>query len=141
MSIIRMDVDTTGAKASHQTLLSRFDEEKIDVLLGTQMVSKGLDFPNVTLVGVLAADQSLGIDDFRANERTFNLITQVCGRAGRGKKQTLSADAENSQPAAYEEEYTEDTEEDPPAEEYDTEDFDPDEYDTDDIEEGLFSGI
>ncbi len=87
MSIIRMDVDTTGAKASHQTLLSRFDEEKIDVLLGTQMVSKGLDFPNVTLVGVLAADQSLGIDDFRANERTFNLITQVCGRAGRGKKQ------------------------------------------------------
>ncbi len=87
ISVIRMDVDTTGAKSSHQALLSRFSEEKIDVLLGTQMVSKGLDFPNVTLVGVLAADQSLGIDDFRANERTFNLITQVCGRAGRGKKQ------------------------------------------------------
>ncbi len=86
ISVIRMDVDTTGAKSSHQTLLSKFSEEKTDVLLGTQMVSKGLDFPNVTLVGVLAADQSLGIDDFRANERTFNLITQVCGRAGRGEK-------------------------------------------------------
>lgn len=86
MSVIRMDVDTTGAKSSHQTLLSQFSEEKTDVLLGTQMVSKGLDFPNVTLVGVLNADQSLGIDDFRANERTFNLITQVCGRAGRGEK-------------------------------------------------------
>ena len=86
MSVIRMDVDTTGAKNSHHALLNRFSEEKIDVLLGTQMVSKGLDFPDVTLVGVLAADQSLGIDDFRANERTFNLITQVCGRAGRGEK-------------------------------------------------------
>ena len=86
MSIIRMDIDTTNAKSSHQTLLSKFSEEKTDILLGTQMVSKGLDFPNVTLVGVLAADQSLGIDDFRANERTFNLITQVCGRAGRGDK-------------------------------------------------------
>ncbi len=86
ISVIRMDVDTTGAKSSHQTLLSKFSKEKTDVLLGTQMVSKGLDFPNVTLVGVLAADQSLGIDDFRANEHTFNLITQVCGRAGRGKK-------------------------------------------------------
>lgn len=86
LSVIRMDIDTIGAKSSHQTLLARFEEEKTDVLLGTQMVSKGLDFPNVTLVGVLAADQSLGIDDFRANERTFNLITQVCGRAGRGEK-------------------------------------------------------
>lgn len=86
MSQIRMDMDTTSAKSSHETLLSKFSEEKIDVLLGTQMVSKGLDFENVTLVGVLAADQSLGIDDFRANERTFNLITQVCGRAGRGEK-------------------------------------------------------
>ena len=86
ISVIRMDVDTTGAKSSHQTLLAKFSEEKTDVLLGTQMVSKGLDFPDVTLVGVLAADQSLGIDDFRANERTFNLITQVCGRAGRGEK-------------------------------------------------------
>ncbi len=86
MSVIRMDIDTTGTKSSHQTLLNKFSEEKTDILLGTQMVAKGLDFPNVTLVGVLAADQSLGIDDFRANERTFNLITQVCGRAGRGKQ-------------------------------------------------------
>ena len=83
-SVIRMDVDTTGGKASHESLLSRFASEKTDVLLGTQMVAKGLDFPDVTLVGVLAADQSLCIDDFRANERAFNLITQVCGRAGRG---------------------------------------------------------
>ncbi len=86
LSVIRMDMDTTSAKTSHQSLLERFEKEKIDVLLGTQMVAKGLDFPNVTLVGVLAADQSLGIDDFRAGERTFNLITQVCGRAGRGTK-------------------------------------------------------
>ncbi|MBQ7792451.1 MAG: primosomal protein N', partial [Clostridia bacterium] len=85
-SVIRMDVDTTGAKTSHQTLLARFEQEKTDVLLGTQMVAKGLDFPDVTLVGVLAADQSLCIDDFRANERAFNLMTQVCGRAGRGDK-------------------------------------------------------
>ncbi|MBQ4086637.1 MAG: primosomal protein N' [Clostridia bacterium] len=86
LSVIRMDVDTTGAKTAHQALLSRFEEEKTDILLGTQMVAKGLDFPDVTLVGVLAADQSLNIDDFRANERAFNLITQVCGRAGRGEK-------------------------------------------------------
>ena len=85
-SIIRMDMDTTGVKGAHQSLLAKFEEEKTDILLGTQMVSKGLDFPNVTLVGVLNADQSLGVDDFRANERTFNLITQVCGRAGRGEK-------------------------------------------------------
>ncbi len=85
-SVIRMDMDTTSAKSSHEALLSRFENEKTDILLGTQMVSKGLDFPDVTLVGVLNADQSLAIDDFRANERTFNLITQVCGRAGRGKK-------------------------------------------------------
>lgn len=85
-SLIRMDVDTTGAKTAHRSLLSRFEEEKTDILLGTQMVAKGLDFPDVTLVGVLAADQSLNIDDFRANERAFNLITQVCGRAGRGTK-------------------------------------------------------
>ena len=85
-SIIRMDMDTTGVKGAHQSLLAKFEEEKTDILLGTQMVSKGLDFPDVTLVGVLNADQSLGIDDFRANERTFNLITQVCGRAGRGEK-------------------------------------------------------
>ncbi len=84
MSVLRMDVDTTSAKSSHSMILKRFEEENIDILLGTQMVAKGLDFPNVTLVGVLAADQSLFIDDFRAGERTFDLITQVCGRAGRG---------------------------------------------------------
>ena len=83
---IRMDTDTTGGKRGHEKLLDKFTEEKTDILLGTQMVTKGLDFENVTLVGVLAADASLNIDDFRAQERTFNLITQVCGRAGRGEK-------------------------------------------------------
>lgn len=85
-SSIRMDMDTTSGKNSHERLLDRFDKEKIDILLGTQMVTKGLDFENVTLVGVLAADSSLNVDDFRAQERTFDLITQVCGRAGRGKR-------------------------------------------------------
>lgn len=84
-TVLRMDVDTTGGKSSHQQILDRFAKEKIDILIGTQMVAKGLDFPNVTLVGVLAADLSLNLDDFRANERTFDLITQVCGRAGRGE--------------------------------------------------------
>lgn len=84
ISVIRMDVDTTGRKNSHEKLLQRFDQEKVDVLIGTQMVAKGLDFPNVTLVGVVAADASLYIDDYRSAERTFNLITQVAGRAGRG---------------------------------------------------------
>ena len=87
LSVIRMDVDTTSVKSSHRAILEKFDKEKIDILLGTQMVAKGLDFPNVTLVGVLAADQSLFVDDFRAGERTFDLITQVCGRAGRGERQ------------------------------------------------------
>ena len=86
ISVLRMDVDTTGRKASHEKILRQFEEEKTDVLIGTQMVTKGLDFPNVTLVGVLAADMSLNMDDFRANERSFSLITQVCGRAGRGDK-------------------------------------------------------
>lgn len=85
-SVIRMDVDTTSGKHSHESILRRFKEEKIDILLGTQMVSKGLDFPNISLVGVLAADMSLNVNDYRAAERTFNLITQVCGRAGRGDK-------------------------------------------------------
>ncbi len=85
-SVLRMDVDTTSGKASHQQILERFAKEKVDILIGTQMVAKGLDFPNVTLVGVLAADMSLNLDDFRAGERTFDLVTQVCGRAGRGEK-------------------------------------------------------
>ena len=83
---IRMDVDTTARKGSHEKILETFSKENIDILLGTQMVSKGLDFPNISLVGVMAADISLNIDDYRASERTFDLITQVCGRAGRGEK-------------------------------------------------------
>ncbi len=83
-SVLRMDVDTTTGKGAHQQILEQFEKEKTDILIGTQMVAKGLDFPNVTLVGVLAADMSLNLDDYRANERTFDLITQVCGRAGRG---------------------------------------------------------
>ncbi|MBQ2942868.1 MAG: primosomal protein N' [Clostridia bacterium] len=86
-STIRMDVDTTSRKGSHERILKTFSEEKIDILLGTQMVSKGLDFPDISLVGVMAADMSLNIDDYRASERTFDLITQVCGRAGRGVKE------------------------------------------------------
>ncbi len=83
-SFVRMDADTTSGKNSHEAILNRFRDEKIPILLGTQMVTKGLDFPNVTLVGVLAADMSLNVDDFRAAEHTFCQITQVCGRAGRG---------------------------------------------------------
>ncbi|WP_214827020.1 primosomal protein N' [Exiguobacterium algae] len=83
--IIRMDQDTTSRKGAHEQLLKRFEEGEADILLGTQMIAKGLDFPNVTLVGVLAADATLGMPDFRATERTFQLVTQVAGRAGRGK--------------------------------------------------------
>lgn len=84
-SVIRMDVDTASGKNAHEKILKKFSDEKIDILLGTQMVSKGLDFPGISLVGVVAADMSLNIDDYRASERTFDLITQVCGRAGRGE--------------------------------------------------------
>ncbi len=86
VDILRMDYDTTRALASHQEILDKFENEKIPILIGTQMITKGLDFENVTLVGVLSADQSLNIDDFRAQENTFSLITQVVGRAGRGEK-------------------------------------------------------
>jgi len=85
-SVLRMDVDTTTRKSSHSDILNKFKDEKIDILIGTQMVAKGLDFPSVTLVGVLAADMGLNMNDFRAGERAFDLITQVCGRAGRGEK-------------------------------------------------------
>lgn len=85
VSTIRMDVDTVSKKNSHEHILNKFQEEQIDILIGTQMVVKGHHFPNVTLVGVIAADGSLNIDDFRANERTFGLLTQVAGRAGREK--------------------------------------------------------
>ena len=80
---IRMDIDTATKKNAHEEILSKFKEENIDILIGTQMVVKGHHFPNVTLVGVIAADMSLGIDDYRAVERTFQTITQVAGRAGR----------------------------------------------------------
>ncbi len=85
--VIRMDVDTTQKKEAHEKILTRFRDENIEILLGTQMIAKGLDFPNVTLVGVLNADQSLGMGDYRAGERTFSLITQVSGRSGRGQKE------------------------------------------------------
>lgn len=81
--VIRMDVDTTTEKGSHEKLLNQFRDKKADVLLGTQMVAKGLDFPDVTLVGVITADSALNLPDFRAAEKTFQLLTQVAGRAGR----------------------------------------------------------
>lgn len=84
--ILRMDTDTTTAKSSYETLLGQFRRHEADVLLGTQMVTKGHDFPDVTLVGVLLADASLYLDDYRAAERTFAMLTQVIGRAGRGSK-------------------------------------------------------
>ncbi len=87
VEVMRMDADTTTASRSHEKLLARFREEKVPILVGTQMVAKGLDFENVTLVGVISADQGLYIDDYRAGERTFSLITQVVGRAGRGSKE------------------------------------------------------
>ena len=82
-STIRMDIDTVTKKNSHEVILNTFKNENIDILIGTQMVVKGHHFPNVTLVGVIAADSSLNIDDYRANERTFQILTQVAGRAGR----------------------------------------------------------
>ena len=82
--ILRMDQDSTGKKNAHETMLAQFARHEYDILLGTQMVAKGLDFPQVTLVGVLAADLSLYVDNYRAAERTFSLLTQVVGRAGRG---------------------------------------------------------
>ncbi len=84
-SVLRMDLDTTGTKGAHEKILEKFKEKNINILLGTQMISKGLDFQNVTLVGVLSADQALNMGDYRAQERAFDIITQVCGRAGRGK--------------------------------------------------------
>lgn len=84
--IIRMDVDTTRKKGAHEKLLDQFGNQEADILLGTQMIAKGLDFPNVTLVGVLNADTALNLPDFRAAEKTFQLLTQVSGRSGRGDK-------------------------------------------------------
>ena len=85
-SILRMDTDTVSSKSAYEDLLGKFRNHEADILLGTQMVTKGHDFPDVTLVGVLLADSSLYLDDYRANERTFAMITQVIGRAGRSSK-------------------------------------------------------
>lgn len=84
--IARMDIDTTAGKWSHSRILDRVARGEVDILLGTQMIAKGLDFPNVTLVGVVDADIALNLPDFRAAERTFQLLSQVAGRAGRGPK-------------------------------------------------------
>ncbi len=84
--VLRMDLDTTRKKDSHEEILSRFANGEADILIGTQMIVKGHDFPNVTLVGILAADLSLYSNDYRAGERTFQLLTQAAGRAGRGEE-------------------------------------------------------
>jgi primosomal protein N' (replication factor Y) len=84
--ILRMDADSTSTKFAYDQLLGRFREGEADILIGTQMVTKGHDFPNVTLVGVINADSALYLSDFKANERTFGLLTQVVGRAGRGDR-------------------------------------------------------
>lgn len=85
-AVLRMDVDTTRKKGAHEKILRDFGEKKASILLGTQMIAKGLDFPDITLVGVLNADTSLNLPDFRSGERTFQLLTQVSGRAGRADK-------------------------------------------------------
>ena len=84
--IARMDLDTTSTKWSHQRILASVEAGEVDLLIGTQMIAKGLDFPNVTLVGVVDADTGLYLPDFRSAERTFQLLAQVAGRAGRGPK-------------------------------------------------------
>jgi primosomal protein N' (replication factor Y) len=81
-----MDLDTTSTRWSHHRILDKIERREVDVLLGTQMIAKGMDFPNVTLVGVVDADTALHLPDFRASERTFQLLAQVAGRAGRGPK-------------------------------------------------------
>ena len=106
IEVLRMDADTVAPAGSHERLLERFRTEKIPVMVGTQMVTKGLNFENVTLVGVISADQSLYAGDYRAGERTFSLITQVVGRSGRGQKpgraviQTFTPDNETIVQAA-----------------------------------------
>jgi primosomal protein N' (replication factor Y) len=117
LRVLRMDADTTGVRSAYERILSRFRERDADVLLGTQMVTKGHDFPAVALSGVLLADTSLYMNDFRASERTFALLTQVIGRAGRADTggraiiQTFSPNhkvirlaAEQDYPAFYEDE-------------------------------------
>src|ERR1700761_2552834 len=84
--VARMDSDTMRTPGSHERVLSAFRSGEVDILLGTQMIAKGLDFPNVTLVGVVDADVGINLPDFRASERCFQLLSQVAGRAGRGPK-------------------------------------------------------
>ncbi len=96
-STIRMDIDTVTKKNSHEQILNQFKNENIDILIGTQMVVKGHHFPNVTLVGVIAADSSLNIDDYRANERTFQILTQVA-RTCRKRKIRRKSSSANLQP-------------------------------------------
>ncbi len=85
--ILRMDLDTTSARGAHDKILTQFGNDEADMLVGTQLVAKGLDFPRVTLVGVISADSTMLMPDFRSNERTFQLLTQVSGRAGRREKE------------------------------------------------------
>ncbi len=87
--VLRMDLDTTSKKNSHELILSKFRAEEADILIGTQMIAKGLDFPNVTLVGIIAADVSLNLGDYRSGEITYQLLTQVSGRAGRADKEGI----------------------------------------------------
>jgi primosomal protein N' (replication factor Y) len=104
--VLRMDMDTTKNKDGHEKILEAFSDGQADILVGTQMIVKGHDFPEVTLVGVLAADLSLYAGDYRASERTFQLLTQAAGRAGRGREegiaviQTYSPDHYSIQAAA-----------------------------------------
>ena len=84
--VIRMDVDTTSRKGAHEKIIESFENHEYDILIGTQMIAKGLDFNNVTLVGVINGDASLNIPDFRSGERTFELLNQVSGRSGRSSK-------------------------------------------------------
>ncbi|MDR2346184.1 MAG: primosomal protein N' [Planctomycetaceae bacterium] len=106
VSILRMDTDTMRGHGMHEKALAQFRDEKIQILIGTQMIAKGLDFPNVTLVGVINADTALHLPDFRASERTFHLITQVAGRTGRSERggrvivQTFTPDHQAIQAAA-----------------------------------------
>ena len=109
-TLLRMDTDSMRSRGAHEEALDRFRHGEVDILLGTQMIAKGLDFPNVTLVGVVNADTALHLPDFRAGERTFQLVTQVAGRTGRGDKggrvlvQTFSPDHPSIQ-AAVEHDY------------------------------------
>ncbi|MDD3187647.1 MAG: primosomal protein N' [Bacilli bacterium] len=89
-SVVRMDVDSTSKKGMHEKIINDFRDKKYDILIGTQMIAKGLDFDNVTLVGVINGDASLNIPDFRSSERTFQLLNQVCGRTGRSDKEGVA---------------------------------------------------